>query len=1016
VPGYAPTYTSSIGSSGTGNGQFAHPAGVAVDTQGNLWVVDENNRRVEEFNSAGEYVTKFGSPGTGNGQFSRPTAIAISPQGNLWVADAVNCRLEEFNAKGEYLAKTGSCGTGNGQFGEAEGIAIDPKGNIWVADTYRARIQELNEKGEFIRAFGSAGSGNGQLCEPTSIAVGPGGNVWTTEWCNNRVSEFNESGEFIRKFGTSGSASGQFSHPDAVAVDSRGNVWVGDETNQRVQEFNQTGEYITQFGSAGAGNGQFSLSYPTGIAADSKGHLWVSDSGNNRVQKFSATDSIGGEVSPYYAPPAVKYTYSSGALTKMTLEDEASATDPTMSVSVNSGLATSVNAEAAGTATLAYEGTKLTSEKDPEGETKYEYDTSNRLKKVTLPNGTWASIAYGSYSRATAVTVYSGGVSKVTHFNYGSESRETIVWGGGNPEIIYSIGEDGSVFKWSYAEVPPTITNISGSLWGNRNSTTAVENKDQILYVHAESVREIASIKVVENGRAVLAEKTCEDNSEPPKGNCVQPEPLEWITNPSEHAAGELDLEVIATDFRGNSTAERFFVTMPPQPPPSPEAAPRPSVASIKQFRAAYGLDREHPLTEQEMNTLVLELLYEWELGEPTATTAVNEWGQPMRQPELAEMEYRREYVNRAAEVLPEWAEEHAASIYGGFYVDDAAGGIIYVGFTENQHALVESLKLDPRIVNPGAIREFPTPPSYPIRSLEEQTPGVWAAAGAEGVSGLITAIRVAEDSGQIVVGATNVLAVREALQRKLGPGAPIRVEAGAAFVPFVSRYSSSGPIVAGAGIGAGIHRCTAGYSARAGSGVQIGGQELLLYFVLTAGHCFSTETSVNRLSAPNEGYVIGKVKRNGLQANPAVDGAGILIDENWRSHSVLNGNPLEVQPIQGGEKPRRGIKVCWSGLITGNHCGFVKFHTELIVAGHRATVYVAGNQSGTGDSGGPVWDPATHRAVGIISGSSPEFAHCEKLSSEREVCDKMAFTPLRQGVGTPGIEASLGVDILKQG
>jgi hypothetical protein len=127
-----------------------------------------------------------------------------------------------------------------------------------------------------------------------------------------------------------------------------------------------------------------------------------------------------------------------------------------------------------------------------------------------------------------------------------------------------------------------------------------------------------------------------------------------------------------------------------------------PTFESVKLFREEYGLDRSKSLTQPELNKLVLELLYEWEIGQPTATAAVNSWGVPMRSSELSEMDYRAEYTNRDAEVIPEWAEEHAPESYGGFYVDDRAGGIIYVGFTENQHSLVESLKGDSRLINSG--------------------------------------------------------------------------------------------------------------------------------------------------------------------------------------------------------------------------------------------------------------------------------------------------------------------------
>jgi tripartite motif-containing protein 71 len=281
LPG-APTYVSSFGATGTGNGQFGHPAGIAMDSAGNLWVADMQNNRVEEFSASGTFLKSVGSTGTGPGQFSRPKSIAIDPQGDFWVADAGNSRIEEFSPSWEFIKSVGSAGSGNGQFSGPEGIAIDAHGNIWVSDTYNYRVQELSESGEFIKVISGLGT-----IEPTGIAAGPGGNVWITDWSHSRVVEVSESGVLVRSFGSAGSGNGQFSNPDAVAIDNSGDVWIGDQSNRRVQEFNQNGEYVAQFGAAGTGPGQFSFGYPMGIVTDAKGNVWVSDTGNNRVQRWN---------------------------------------------------------------------------------------------------------------------------------------------------------------------------------------------------------------------------------------------------------------------------------------------------------------------------------------------------------------------------------------------------------------------------------------------------------------------------------------------------------------------------------------------------------------------------------------------------------------------------------------------------------------------------------------------------------------------------------------------------------
>ena len=286
-------YNSQFGAAGTGNGQFNHPADVVVDSKGNLWVLDRENSRVEEFNAKGEYTKAFGSKGSGNGQIDEPDGLALDAKGNVWVIDTGNARVEEFNEKGEFTKAFGSSGSGNGQFNTPEGIAIDSHGNVWVSDTGNGRIEEFSEKGEFLKTAGSPGSGSGQLGEPEGLAVGPGGNVWVADWSNDRVEEFNEKAEFVREFGSDGTGNGQFKNPYGITVEADGDVWVADTSNDRVEEFTQAGEYLAQFGSAGSGAGQFSFKWPIGLAADSKGDMWVTDSKDDRIEKWTIPVSSG---------------------------------------------------------------------------------------------------------------------------------------------------------------------------------------------------------------------------------------------------------------------------------------------------------------------------------------------------------------------------------------------------------------------------------------------------------------------------------------------------------------------------------------------------------------------------------------------------------------------------------------------------------------------------------------------------------------------------------------------------
>src|SRR5208337_1559642 len=75
------------GSVGTGNGQFDFPQGVAVDSSGNVYVVDRGNSRIQKFSNTGTYITQWGSLGISNGQFDYPQGVAVDSSGNVYVAD-----------------------------------------------------------------------------------------------------------------------------------------------------------------------------------------------------------------------------------------------------------------------------------------------------------------------------------------------------------------------------------------------------------------------------------------------------------------------------------------------------------------------------------------------------------------------------------------------------------------------------------------------------------------------------------------------------------------------------------------------------------------------------------------------------------------------------------------------------------------------------------------------------------------------------------------------------------------
>jgi dienelactone hydrolase len=122
------------GSAGSANGQFNRPAGVAVDSAGHVYVVDQDNNRVQKFSNTGTFVTAWGSAGNGTGQFRRPTGIAVDAAGQVYVTDCDNDRIQKFDATGTFLAQWGMTGNEAGEFRGPTDIAFDSAGNAYVTD------------------------------------------------------------------------------------------------------------------------------------------------------------------------------------------------------------------------------------------------------------------------------------------------------------------------------------------------------------------------------------------------------------------------------------------------------------------------------------------------------------------------------------------------------------------------------------------------------------------------------------------------------------------------------------------------------------------------------------------------------------------------------------------------------------------------------------------------------------------------------------------------------------------
>jgi DNA-binding beta-propeller fold protein YncE len=286
-----------FGSEGSEPGQFNAPRGIAFASDGSLYVADSRNNRIQHLSPDGKVIKvwgTFGDQGAGaapKGTFNEPWGIAVGPDGNVYVSDTWNHRIQKFSADGTPLNMWGVFGTSEtpGALYGPRGIAIDSKGRIYVADTGNKRIMVYDSNGAILTQFGSDGLDPGQFSEPVDVKVDDLGNVYVTDTWNQRVQVLTSTDGVLytplKQWPVSGWLSQTLDNKPFIAIRPDGNIFITDPEGYRVIEFNKDTQFVQLWGQYGTDNSSFGL--PSGIAVDPNGNIWVTDAANNRLMRFS---------------------------------------------------------------------------------------------------------------------------------------------------------------------------------------------------------------------------------------------------------------------------------------------------------------------------------------------------------------------------------------------------------------------------------------------------------------------------------------------------------------------------------------------------------------------------------------------------------------------------------------------------------------------------------------------------------------------------------------------------------
>ena len=241
--------------------------GLAVDSSGNLYISDGNNHVVRKVNSAGVITTVAGNgtggyfgdnvPATSTG-LNFPAGVAVDSAGNLYIADASNNRVRKVNTAGII---TTVAGNGNVVYSgdnvpatatavdRPEGVTVDSQGNLYISETSDSRVRKVGPNGIITTIAGQTKKTNGfsgdggpataaTLAGPCGLAVDAFGNLYIADNSNGRIRKVDAAGTITTYAGITGTASTPIGDggpatsaylgvPKDVVVDSSGNLYIG---------------------------------------------------------------------------------------------------------------------------------------------------------------------------------------------------------------------------------------------------------------------------------------------------------------------------------------------------------------------------------------------------------------------------------------------------------------------------------------------------------------------------------------------------------------------------------------------------------------------------------------------------------------------------------------------------------------------------------------------------------------------------------------------------------------------
>jgi DNA-binding beta-propeller fold protein YncE len=270
----------SFGSKGDGPGQFQTPAGISTDPNGNIYVADTGNNRIQKFDHRGNLLKFIGGFGWESEQFQRPVDICAENGLDVFVADYDNNRIERYDKDLNWITsyRNNENLEDNLQFAFPQSVNISIHGDLFIVDGENNRVLKLNTFREPEISFGGYDWGQGALTAPVQICISKDDKIYVSDQDAGSVFVFDYYGNYLFEIGRDITPS-----PQGLCLDENNNLYITDSELDQIFIFDSAGHKIIEYGSRGEKLGAFQN---PGDIAVFQNKIYVTDMDNHRVQVF----------------------------------------------------------------------------------------------------------------------------------------------------------------------------------------------------------------------------------------------------------------------------------------------------------------------------------------------------------------------------------------------------------------------------------------------------------------------------------------------------------------------------------------------------------------------------------------------------------------------------------------------------------------------------------------------------------------------------------------------------------